>query len=55
MSNSLFSYGMPSSGSKLPMKSAATNNQQLSVKSRYDDLTIISRIVYLMSLVTKVK
>lgn len=53
--NSLFSYGLPSSGSKLPIKFANDNGNPVQVKTRYDDLTIVSRLIYLMKLLSDFK
>ena len=52
--NSLFSYGLPSSSSKLPVR-YATQQQQFEIKNRYDDLTVFSRIIYIMKLINQVK
>ena len=56
VSNSLFSYGLPSSGSKLPLKySKGEVTSQYAVQTRYDDLTIISRIILLMKHVNQLR
>jgi len=54
--NSLFSYGLPSSTSKLPLRYASQNQQQqCQIKNRYDDFTIISRIIYTIKLINQLK
>ena len=56
MSNSLFSYGLPSSQSKLKLRQASADQlQQFAIKNRYDDLTMLSRFIYLIKLTNQLK
>lgn len=54
VSNSLFSYGLPSSSSKLPLRQANGDNQ-LQIQSRYDDLSIMSRIILIIKHINQIK
>jgi len=53
--NSLYSYGLPSSQSKLPLKHASFSVGDFKILNRYDDLTIISRFIYVMKILNQIK
>jgi len=56
VTNSLFSYGLPSSQSKLKLRELpAEQIQQGVIRNRYDDLTILSRFIYLIKLANQLK
>lgn len=48
--NAFFSFGLPSSNSKLPVKYASEmQSSNLKIKTRYDDFTLLSKFITLMS------
>lgn len=54
--NAFFSFGLPSSNSKLPVKYASDmQSSNLKIKTRYDDFTLISKFITLMSHLNQLK
>lgn len=55
--NAFFSFGLPSSSSKLPIKyaSAETLSSDIKIKARYDDFSLISKFITLMSHLNQLK
>jgi len=54
--NAVFSFGLPSSNSKLPVKYASDlQSNNLKIKTRYDDFSLISKFITLMSHLNQLK
>ena len=54
--NAFFSFGLPSSNSKLPVKYASDmQSSNLKIKTRYDDFTLMSKFITLMSHLNQLK
>lgn len=54
VANSFFSFGLPSSSSKLQVRYAA-ESQMTKIKNRYDDISIFGRIIYLIKMINQLK
>lgn len=55
--NAFFSFGLPSSNSKLPARYAAADAQssEIKIKTRYDDFSLISKFITLTSHLNQLK